>query len=45
MVMSRIQKRKMEAPGIPVMIMVGYALNHKAGSYRMYNAATKKILI
>jgi hypothetical protein len=45
MVMSRIQKRKMEGPGIPVMIMVGYALNHKAGSYRMYNAATKKILI
>ena len=35
---------KMKEKGFPAM-MVGYALNHGAGTYRLYNPKTKRIII
>ena len=44
MVKSWKKGKKLEEQG-KTMIMVGYALHHKPGSYRMYNPETGKIII
>lgn len=41
---TKKKKKKLEPPGTP-MIMVGYALQHKPGSYRMYNPKTRKVVV
>ena len=44
MITTRQKGKKLEPQGEP-MIMVGYALTHKPGSYRMYNPRTKRIIV
>ena len=44
MVTSQKKGKKLESQGKP-MIMVGYALQHKPGSYRMYNPDTGKVVV
>ena len=44
MIATKKKGKKLETQG-QALIMVGYALNHKVGSYRMYNPTTNKIAI
>ena len=43
-VTNKNKNKKLEPPG-KSMIMVGYALQHKPGTYRMYNPETRRIVV
>ena len=43
-VLNKKKGPKFQTKGIP-MIMVGYSLTHKVGSYRMYDSCTDKVVI